>query len=541
MSELLSILAVLISCAACLIVWRRSSSAPSQGLPPVLGELKKKLNFNFPPHVSQYRDEDALGPTNHPSQAPDFGTSSPHKPQLPFLTTRRKIWASIGIIGAAALACTIFIPVNNQIADHRAEFFAAFEGQVQSCFNGEHDNATTCNDLPSKRESMQSALSPLKKNPEPLSKKVELPLNVFGLKLLWEVSVLDTVNGPACLCDGLQEMDECRAIELIMQGQDYADLRSDLSIANMSTGWASDIHKKLLALLWQGNHIRTEPAPCPNCRAFINQLSEGWCEKMVVTAMGKEQFVESFNRAASKRNEQSKSNATSDVTQHFQSRIQNLRGTSHVEAKKLLQDARAVTLGKRLVTTRTSLGNLIHEVPEWTPNFDWVDKELGRLERNQVTRSNPDDAFGQRNDVTLEMDDCYTRHRANRPWANIYPKVGICGGLDFEQIQVATLPGEEALFVIASDNGEIINHRLLRSNSSAMMRVGPANYYTVFIIHGNDFKYNRQVPGQTNKLDGFFSDFEVMMTRVYVGTHGNRQFSTASSRMNPSNLRAVFN
>lgn len=482
----------------------------------------------------------------------DFGIAlDPNRPLAP--KWRKPVL--MGAVFVALISLGIVIPVNQQITHHQNAHFASFENLVEKRLNSHLGSAKTCKDSAIDKEKLRIALDHLKRNPVSLSEKVELPVKVLGLKLLWGISVLDTLNGPECLWDQVQKIDECRAIELIMQGQDYDDLRSDLSIANKSTGWASDIHKKLLGLLWQGNHIRTEPAPCPNCRTFISQPSEDWCEKIVVTAMGKEQFIESFNRAASKRNNQNKSKATSDMTEHFQSRVQNLRGTAHMEAKQLLQDPRAVTLGKRLVTTQTPLGKLTHEVPEWTPNFAWADKELTLLERTNIpepipdysvpgsnlTRSNSKNASGQGNAVTKEMDDCYTIHRPNRPWAHIYPKVGICGEPDFEQIQVSTLHGEQALFVIASDNGEIINHRLLRSNSSAMMRVGPANYYTVFIIIGNEFSYSRRVPEQTNKLYGFFKNFNVMTTRVYVGPHVNHQFSTASSRMRPSNLRAVFN
>ena len=561
MSELLSILAVLISCAACLIVWRRSSSAPSQGLPPVLGELKKKLNFNSPPHVSQYRDEDALGPTNRPSKAPDFGTSSPHKPQLSFLTTRRKIWASIGIIGAAALACTIFIPVNNQIADHRAEFFAAFEGQVQSCFNGEHDNATTCNDLHSKRESIQSALSPLKKNPEPLSKKVELPFNVLGLKLLWEVSVLDTVNGPACLCDGLQEMDECRAIELIMQGQDYADLRSDLSIANMSTGWASDIHKKLLALLWQGNHIRTEPAPCPNCRAFAHQIGGNECDKIFVSEKGKRKFLESFDSAAFKRNRDRKSDASKMLSERFDSRIQQLWGASKWEAKQLLKDDKALISSNQLVTTTTALGDIQQEIPVWIPNFEWLDEALSNVEahlREKTTQTNSTETkkTGTKNTGTKrtsknkpqsenktlrEIPSCYTFQSPSRPWGNIFTKVGICEESSDIKLKVSFRREGKAIVVVKNSEGEIINHRLLDGPVSAMMRVGPQGFYNVFVITGKDFNQHRQVPGQQEDLKGFFLFPRVQEWEVYVDKHSPREVVTSSPHMKQSKLKAVFN
>ena len=436
-------------------------------------------------------------------------------------------------MGAAALACTVFIPVNNQIADHQAQFFAVFEDRVQSCFNGEYDNATTCNDLPSKMESMQSALSPLKKNPEPLSKSVELPLNVFGLKLLWEVSVLDTVNGPACLCDGLQEMDECRAVELIMQGQDYADLRSDLSIANMSTGWASDIHKKLLALLWQGNHIRIEPTPCPNCRAFINQLNEDRCEKIVVTTIGKEKFVKSFSKAASKRSNKSKSEAQLDVAERFATRITKLRGKEYDEANQLLENAKSKKLIKRIATTTTPLGDVVHEVLVWTPDYDWVNDALLKIE-SRFDRKNTDGSL-------MEFQECITNRRPERPWANVYPTVGECDNYAYKiKISLEDYAGD-ALVIVKNDEDQIINHRYLEGPVSAWMRVGGYGWYDVFFITGRDFSFTRKVLGPKENLQGYFDYSFHYGARVYANKHANREVSITSPNIVLSSLKEILN
>ena len=101
----------------------------------------------------------------------------------------------MGAVFVALMCLGIVIPVNQQITRHQNAHFAIFENHVDKLLNIQLYNSTTCKDSAADRESLKVALSLLKKNPEPLSKSVELPLKVFGLKLLWEVSVLDTVNG----------------------------------------------------------------------------------------------------------------------------------------------------------------------------------------------------------------------------------------------------------------------------------------------------------------------------------------------------------
>ena len=79
----------------------------------------------------------------------------------------------------------------------------------------------------------------------------------------------------------------------------------------------------------------------------------------------------------------------------------------------MLKDDNSTKLNKRIVTTTTPLGDVVHEAFFWTPDYDWANEALQKIESH----------FSQKgtDGILMEFPSVSPALQPERPWANVYP------------------------------------------------------------------------------------------------------------------------
>jgi hypothetical protein len=358
-------------------------------------------------------------------------------------------------IGLLLLSAGSFRSAQNQLEEIQKDFQRSFDKALEERSVGFVESA---------RERISAEKTRLW---NAIQEEVKVELSILGVNLPWTMTLPSLSMGVECVCEQAKRYDT-HPLLLAMPEQ----------LAGVGDAALLD---QLMQLLIDQGLGRLEDTPCPSCSGFEAFEEDKGCQTLSIEASANDKIARSLRDL--ERAVQSTTAAKRALRKEFDGRISLLPRDIRERARQLLESPNAVNHEVVTKTTRTALGNVIHQVNEPQANFQFVEDEIAILTS------------------TVRLPQLY------QPWRSKYPTRNNCEYQPWNcsKIEVEVPTGQDYLIVIKDRNDRTVNHGYVRAGTTGSFEIDNGSYKTYFIT-GIGWNAAKLVPCKScGELHGYFN------------------------------------
>ena len=389
-------------------------------------------------------------------------------------------------IGLLLLSAVSYRSAQNQMEDIQKDFKRSFDKALEERSMGFVESA---------RERVSAEKTRLW---NAIQEEIEVDLTILGISVPWTMSLPSLSDGVDCVCEQAK-------------GYETHPLLSAMPEQLAGVGDAALLDQLVQLIVDQGLG-RWEEIRCPSCSGFEALEEDMGCQTLSLETSAHDKVARSLRDL--ERAVQSTSAAKRALRKEFDGRISLLPNDLRERARQLLDSPNAVNHEVVTKTTRTALGNVVHQVNEPQANFQFVEDEIAILTST----------------VRLPQ--------LHQPWRSKYPTRNNCVNQSWNcsKIDVEVPSGQDYLIVIKDRNDRTVNHGYVRAGTTGSFEIDNGSYKTYFIT-GIGWNAAKAVPCRScGELYGYFnssvsvtkSDLEYLSSNILTYTMTFSQFGNFS-------------
>lgn len=389
-------------------------------------------------------------------------------------------------IGLLLLSAVSYRSAQNQMEDIQNDFERSFDKALEERSAGFVESAQER--VSAEKTRLWNAIQ----------EEVEIQLTILGMSVPWTLNLPSLSEGVECVCEQAKGYDQHPLLSAMPE-----------QLAGVSDPALLD---QLMQLIVDQGLGRWEDVPCPSCSSFEALEADRGCQILSLETSASDKVASALRDL--ERAVQSTSAARRALRKEFDGRISLLPPDIRERARQLLDSPNAVNHEVVTKTTRTALGNVVHQVNEPQADFQFVEDEIAILTST----------------VRLPQ--------LHQPWRSRYPTRNNCVNQSWNcsKIDVEVPSGQDYLIVIKDRNDRTVNHGYVRAGTTGSFEIDNGSYRTYFIT-GIGWNAAKPVPCKScGELFGYFnssvsvtkSDLEYLSSNILTYTMTLSQFGNFS-------------